>query len=228
LQAPVAALERREVVLDLEKGANQRLPEKTTGRRPRASTVLAIAVAAALGIGVGQLSPMGDQFPLFFKPAAPDAVFRAKSVPPASSGTRWAGIQAFHLTGAGSSPERIQQSVRQEDGLLFAYTNLGSEPFQHLMIFCVDAEREVHWFFPAYATASLNPTSIPIQPGQELALSEVVWLSLPRGPLTIYAAFTRRPLDVASVEAWLKANPAGGSDFAGSDAVVTQLAVRVD
>jgi hypothetical protein len=86
----------------------------------------------------------------------------------------------------------------------------------------------VHWFYPAYATAGQNPSSISIEAGREVALSEAIWLSLPRGPLVIYAAFTRAPLDVWGVEAWLKEHPAGGTGFAGESAVVTQLAVTVE
>jgi len=124
--------------------------------------------------------------------------------------------------------ERLLGSVQPEDGLLFAYTNLGAQPFEHLMLFCVDAAGELHWFHPAYASEQENPRSIAIEAGQDLALPEVVWLDLPRGPLTIYAAFTRRPLDVWSVEAWFAAHPDGGAGFAGEGAAVSQLPVRVE
>jgi hypothetical protein len=128
----------------------------------------------------------------------------------------------------GAEPERLRRSLRAEDGLLFAYTNLGDEPFQHLMLFCVDAQRELHWFYPAYASERDNPSSIPIRAGQEQALSEVIWLDLPKGPLTIYAAFTREPLDVWGVEAWFEAHPEGGAEFAGAGAAVTELAATVE
>jgi hypothetical protein len=222
LQAPVPALERREVALAASPPARRAPPGPASRWALGSWLVMGAAATLLLGVGLGQLLPRPEELP-----SARDLGFRAKSASPTSA-AREAGIQAFRLGAAGSSPERVRGSLHQDDGLLFAYTNQGSAPFEHLMIFGVDAEREVRWFHPAYATDRQNPTSVPIRAGQEVPLSEVVWISLPKGPLTLYAAFTRQPLDVWAVEAWLKAHPAGGAGFAGTDAVVSQLAVRVD
>jgi hypothetical protein len=221
LQAPVPALERREVVLTPSR-PDRALPGPVSRWVMRPWLALGAAATLVLGVGLGQLLPRPDELPI-----AGDLGFRAKSAPPTGA-ARWTGIQAFRRGAAGSSPERVRDRLRHDDGLIFAYTNQGNAPFEHLMVFGVDAEQEVRWFHPAYATERQNPTSIPIRAGQEVPLPETVWISLPRGPLTLYAAFTREPLDVWAVEAWLKANPAGGAGFAGSDALVSQLTVRVE
>jgi hypothetical protein len=223
LSAPVPTLESRELGTDLHAQAARRgRQERPASAPPRGWFVLAASAMLLVGIGLGKLYPRPEELP-----SELDVGIRAKSAAPAVSPSRWAGIQAFRL-GTGGEPERLRKSLRREDGLLFAYTNLGAEPFERLMVFCVDAEREVHWFYPAHASERENPTSIGIQVGQELALSDVVWLDLPRGPLTIYAAFTREPLDVRSVEAWLEAHAGGGVGFAGAGAAVSQLAVTVE
>jgi hypothetical protein len=226
LQAPVSALESREVVLDRPAAGSSRAGVPSERLRALHSPRLMALGAAAmllLGVGLARLFP-GAVSP---EPASPAGEFRAKAGALERSPSRWAGIQAFRL-GASGRPERLRSSVHPGDGLLFAYTNLGDEPFQHLMVFCVDATRDVHWFYPAYEVASMNPTSIAIQPGQDVALAEVTWLDLPKGPLTIYAAFSRSPLDVQAVEAWLETNPAGGTGFAGASAMVTELVVNVE
>lgn len=230
LGAPVPALEGRELGRDLHAEADRRSHQRERQRAgrwggervPRAWLALAASALLLLGVGLGQLYPRPEEFP-----SALDVGARAKSASPTASPARWAGIRAFRLV-PGGQPERLRKSVRAEDGLLFAYTNLGAEPFEHLMVFCVDTQGELHWFYPAYASELENPGSIPVQVGQEVALSEVVWLDLPKGPLTIYGAFTRAPLDVWAVEAWFEAHPGGGAGFAGAGAAVSQLAVTVE
>jgi hypothetical protein len=232
LAAPVPSLEDRELDRDLQAEAEhqgrvqrsraRQRSERRAALMPRIGLVFAASALLLLGVGLGQLSPRPEEYP-----SELDLGVRTKAAAPAASPTRWAGIRAFRLV-PGGEPERLRRSVHPEDGLLFAYTNLGGEPFQHLMLFCIDAGREVHWFYPAYASERENPRSIPIQVGQELALSEVVWLDLPKGPLTIYAAFTREALDVWGVEAWFDAHPDGGAGFAGAGAAVSQLAVTVE
>jgi hypothetical protein len=224
LGAPVPALEERELGRDLHAEA-ERLSQARArrGKQPaRAWFVLAACALVLLGVGVGQLSPRPEEYPF-----ERELGVRSNSASPTASPSRWAGIRAFRLAPGGTF-ERLRNIVHAEDGLLFAYTNLGAEPFGHLMLFCVDAESELHWFYPAYASERENPSSIAIQAGQELALSQVIWLDLPRGPLTIYAAFTREPLDVWAVEAWFEAHPGGGSGFAGAGAAVTELALAVE
>lgn len=238
LGAPVPGLEQRELGRDLHAAAELRRIERrrdasrseqrpsrllrAAEHAPRAWFAFAACALLLIGVGLGQLNPRPEEVP-----SELEVGVRPKSASPSASPARWAGIRAFRL-GTGGQPERLRKSVHPEDGLLFAYTNLGAEPFEHLMVFCVDAQRELHWFYPAYTSERENPTSIAIEVGQEVALSEAVWLDLPRGPLTIYAAFTRQPLDVWAVEAWFEAHPDGGAGFAGAGAAVNQLGVMVE
>lgn len=237
LQAPVPTLEEREVELDWKAATRPR----SAGRAARGTawTVLAAAAALVLGVGLGQLLPRPDDFPSHRTGATRgpnEAVarssgeldVRSKSASPTTAATRWAGMRVFRSPAGGGGLERVKTSVRRGDGLAFAYTNLGASPFGYLMIFCVDAAGDVHWFHPAYTSEQSNPASVPIRAGQDVALSELVWLSLPEGQLTFYAAFTREPLDVWSVESWLEAHPLGGAGFVGPDAVVSELSVTVE
>ena len=132
--------------------------------------------------------------------------FRAKSASQVLTPARWAGIQAYRVR-AGRS-ERLGETLARADGLLFSYTNLGSEPRANLMIFAVDSAGEVHWFHPSYERTGTNPSSIAIERGAaQVPLAELIQDEFPSGPLTIHALFSDRPLHVLEVEAWLKAEP---------------------
>jgi len=110
------------------------------------------------------------------------------------------------VAGAGP-PERLGARISRDDGLLFAYTNLGALPFTHLMVFAVDASGQVRWFHPAYQQAGTNPSSIAIAANANVPLAEVVRHPFAAGPATVQALFSRRPLHVAEVEAWLARRP---------------------
>jgi len=146
---------------------------------------------------------------LFFARRTPDfSEFREKAASaPLITAQRWAGIQAFRVAEHGT-PEPLGATMTRSDGLLFSYTNLGPQPFDYLMIFASDAKGEVHWFYPAYEKADQNPASIGISHGRaNVPLADLVQQDVEGGPLSVYALFTTRPLNVRDVEAWLKTEP---------------------
>ena len=132
------------------------------------------------------------------------AGLRAKSASTAAASApeRWAGIGVYRVTGGGP-PQRLGERISRDDGLLFTYTNLGARPFTHLMIFAVDGSAQVRWFYPAYQRAGTNPASISIEANANVPLAEVVRHPFATGPATFQALFSRRPLRVEEVEAWL-------------------------
>ncbi len=77
-----------------------------------------------------------------------------------------------------------------------------------MMVYAVDAAGEVRWFYPAYEAAGTNPSSIAIQAGANVLLAEVIRHPFAAGPLTLQALFSRAPLRVSQVEAWLATRPA--------------------
>ncbi|MFZ5897019.1 MAG: anti-sigma factor family protein [Myxococcota bacterium] len=157
-----------------------------------------------------------------------DAEFRSKANATISSeGNRWAGIQVYRVSDGGA-PERLSARMAPHDGLLFAYTNLGKQPFNYLMIFAVDAANQVRWFYPAYETVGTNPKSIAIERGRaNVALGDLVQHDLADGALTLYALFTKEPASVLEIEAWVKEHgrPMGESPVPGG--LLQRLDVQV-
>jgi len=131
--------------------------------------------------------------------------FRSKSAARSAPVQTRAGLQVYRELD-GRPPESVVGEFSRGQGLLFSFTNVGSAPFTHLMVFAVDAGSAVRWFYPAYVKEGTNPTSIPIVPSRTgTLLSNVIRHPYALGPLTIYALFTREPLRVSAVEAWLDA-----------------------
>jgi anti-sigma factor RsiW len=237
LAAPVPELETKDLARAMRE-ASARRASAGPGPAPRSSWMravlrwassprvgaLAVAAAVALGVG-GSLGWLeGERRSDTAAERADD--FRAKAGAP-SSATRWAGAQVYRLAAGGDAPERLQDRLAPGDGLLFSYTNLGAEPFAYLMLFAVDAAGRVHWFYPAVEEGQ-TAASIPIAAGRaEVALPELIRAELAEGPLVLYSAFTRAPLDATSVAAWLEGHPEGGSGFAPPGSAVAQLTTLV-
>jgi hypothetical protein len=100
--------------------------------------------------------------------------------------------------------------MHRDDGLLFAYTNLGPQPFDYLMVFGIDARGAVRWYHPSFDRQGTNPVSIPLEKGVARAvLKEVIRHDLAAGRFQIVALFTRQALTVADVEAWVAASVSG-------------------
>lgn len=173
-------------------------------RRGRGWPLLAAAamllVAASTLVAGGRMWPLAREAPV--TPSADE--LRVKSdgeIEPAAALDRWVGITAYQVV-PGAPPRRVDGRVRQGDGLLFAFDNLGRAPFDHLMIFAVDSAGLVYWFYPAYEDAASDPASISIRGrgSSAVELPDLIHHDVPAGPLAIYGVFTRAPLRVSEVE----------------------------
>ncbi|MBW1811640.1 MAG: zf-HC2 domain-containing protein [Deltaproteobacteria bacterium] len=117
---------------------------------------------------------------------------------------KWVGLKVFNI-GSTGEPARLGTSIEKDDYLLFAYTNLGEKSFGYMMVFAVAFDGEVYWFHPAYTNEADDPVSIPIHKNiADFELAEKVRHNLSAGPLYIYSLFTREPLQVSKVEAFVK------------------------
>jgi hypothetical protein len=191
LAAPVPELERVDLVIPWSREATARGRGWSFVARPG---MYAIAVAALVVLSVAVRKPASDEF-------------RAKSAEPGERRGRWAGIRVYRVDASGKASP-LGRGMRATDGLLFSYSNLGPLPFEHLMIFGVDAQHEVRWFYPAYDEEGTNPASIPIEKGDaEVALPDVVHHDLAPGPFAIHALFSQEPLHVLDVEARVREQP---------------------
>jgi hypothetical protein len=115
--------------------------------------------------------------------------------------------------------------MSSNDALLFSYSNLGPKPFEYVMVFAVDANGDVFWFFPAYEREGSNPVSVPLRKGvHAVEFDESVRYQLAPGPLEIRALFTAGPLRVLEVESWLAHHPLAGAALPWSDA--SEQAIR--
>jgi len=183
--------------LDLVVGVRQALLETPSPAWKRPGRWLAVGgVAAAAGVA-------------FFAAKRPATVevseFQARSLSmEASDATRWAGVRIYRVRPSGE-PQPLQGTLSPGEGLLFAYTNLGAQPFDYLMLFAVGATGQIHWFYPAYDQPGTDPQSIEIEHRTaEVLLNEVVRHQYAPGPLLLGALFSRKPLRVSEVEEWLE------------------------
>lgn len=192
--------------LDLVAAVRNQAQKPATIRTPKRSPVFA-ALAAVAGIAAMSLGVALSQRDVA---SAPDSAgfgralersheFRAKAASSTAAEERWTGIRIYRVV-PNQAPERVTESLDRRDALLFSYTNLGSEPFEHLMIYGIGDDQRVYWFYPAYEAASENPRSIDINPGNAL-LADAVEHDYSARRLEVYALFSHQPLHVSQVEA---------------------------
>jgi hypothetical protein len=131
----------------------------------------------------------------------PENEYRAKSALPAHDArSRWIALNAFRLSGE-AAPQPIHDVLHKEDGLLFSYTNLGPEPFSYLMIFGIDEDRHVYWYYPAFLDARDNPKGIDIvKGGSRVGLQEVIAHPYREGTLILFGLFSDRAVSVSDIE----------------------------
>jgi len=215
LGRPIPALEGIDLVPALRRAV---AAPPASARRSRRPPLWGAILGAGALAGLGALALWPRQ-----------AEFDAKGGAASHEDTRWAGLQAYRV-GRSEQPEPLVDHLASGDGLLFSYTNIGPRPFDFLMIFGVDAQGEVRWFFPSYERLGTDPTSIAIKKGEaEVALGEVIRHEVPAGPLAIHALFTRRPLHVLEVEAAVRRS-ARDSPLSSSfdDCADQRVVARVD
>jgi hypothetical protein len=114
---------------------------------------------------------------------------------------RWVGLQVYQVRGADAQPSRLGEELSSGADLLFSYSNTGKDPFKCLMVFAIDSQGAVHWFYPAFLEAGSDPASIEISPGERIELRERIRHAYAPGTLTIIGLFTRAPVRVSEVEA---------------------------
>ena len=133
--------------------------------------------------------------------AMPPGALRPKGGAPDPD--RWVGIQLARARGDGV--DAVTAGARLEPGgLQVSYTNLGPQPYAFLMVFAVDASREVRWLYPAYERAGTDPAAIPIAGGvADIVLPDLIEHELARGRLVVCGLFLRRALRVSAIEASL-------------------------
>jgi hypothetical protein len=182
-------------------------------RRPSARRPLGIA-GPWLGIALGATATCAVLFfwarPALVPRPTDQLAAKAAAGDHRPNGERWAGVKAFEepVTPA-QAPVAIDKTLHVGRGLLFSYSNLGPQPFSHLMIFTRDPTGDVRWFFPAYEDPATHPRSIAIRTREaDVLLSEVVRQPFRNGPLALFALFSRQALAVEDVESWLGAKAA--------------------
>ncbi|MDJ0764508.1 MAG: hypothetical protein QNJ97_16140 [Myxococcota bacterium] len=128
--------------------------------------------------------------------------FRVKSSGDVSNTReKWVGISAYRVVTPGHSPKPLGDHMRATDALLFSYTNNGKTPFKYLMIFAIDENRQVFWYYPEYLQANTNPAGIPIRKDvSEMELPEMIAHLFSGGPVTIYGLFTDQMIRVSEIE----------------------------
>ncbi len=203
--SPVAELEDLDLVARVRQGAKSPpLPKKVEfGRWVWAASSAAVAAGLASYVGVTSNSD---------STAAPEFQTRAVETP---THARWTGVQVYRVDASNSQALPLGQIINPRDGLLFSYTNSGTQPFSHLAVFGVDDAGQVFWYHPAYLDAQTDPESIPIRAGvTQEPLNAVVRHVYTGESLRLYAMFSHRPWRVSELEAWVK--QAGSGEAAPS------------
>ncbi len=182
-----------------------------------AGGVTALATAAAIALMVRPDAEVGGEGDVTSAPSS-----AASPAPPMQGGLRpkggaaadpdrWVGIQLARA--AGDDFEAVTAGATLEPGgLRVSYTNLGPQPYAFLMVFAVDASREVRWLYPAYERAGTDPAAIPIAASvADIILPDLIEHDFARGRLVVCGLFLRRALRVGAIEAALgERQPAPG------------------
>jgi hypothetical protein len=180
----------QEIVLRAREGQRvTREPRPSWRRRGAVGGAAALAAAAAVLLAVWL--PGMDR--------APDTEgFTARGGSDQAQ-ERWLSFWVFRKAEGGEYTEvRRESTVSPEEHLAFAYLNARGR-YRHLMIFAVDEEGRVFWYYPAYERQGTDPHSIAIRSGKH-ELREEIRHRLQPGKLRVFAVFSREPLRVSLVE----------------------------
>jgi hypothetical protein len=157
-------------------------------------------------------APRRWRLPLVLAVAAVLAIVVSPRSQPVPRGGAGALAPALHVFRAvGGSVEPVGAQLRAADGLLFAYSNPGVA-YSHLMVFALDGQQRIYWFYPAYERPGEDPAAVPIAQGRSgVELSEVIHQELAPGPVRLFALFLPRAERVLAVEAAVARAYAGRS-----------------
>ena len=120
------------------------------------------------------------------------------------------GVEPLRARGAAFVPLRAGARLSAADGLAFRYDNLSREQL-YLLAFALDREGEVHWFYPAYLSASSDPLGVPLAAGVRGRLLPEVTRpeGVPPGPLRVVTVVGRRRVSVKQAERRLAGHDPG-------------------
>jgi len=100
--------------------------------------------------------------------------------------------------------EKQAPIIRNNQALAFAYTNSGQNPYKHLLLFGVDENYIIYWYYPAFLNDQENPSAYPISSGVGIELKEEVSHHYEGRLLKIFGLFMKEPsLRVKAVEAFV-------------------------
>lgn len=214
----LARSDQRLVDRDLLPAIHHRLADRPAGPRParrRLAVWVGAAAAGAAGLvliwalagsSAGPAGPDHRQ-----RPPTAETQVRVKGTGGAVQADRLVGLQVYRLP-VGAEPLRLKDGLQPDDHALFAYANLASKPYTHLMILAVDAAGAIHWYYPAYLEPDSDPASIPIRGHVgAVPLPEKVRHDFAPGRLCIVGLFSREPLRVSQVEGMIRTMRATGS-----------------
>ncbi|MBK8480658.1 MAG: hypothetical protein IPL40_05725 [Proteobacteria bacterium] len=110
------------------------------------------------------------------------------------------------VAGARSTP--VRDGLAADAELAFAYRNPGQRAY--LLLFAVDAQRRVYWYYPAWGDPQADPAAVPISRAAGLhELGEAIAHRYHGPTLAIHALFSDIRLTVRTVEAALARAPRG-------------------
>jgi hypothetical protein len=197
----VAALAASDPALDsvdLVAGVRAAAAEPAPEQRPRSRRALAAALVGCLLVAI--LVPVLLMVRGAPTPEAKDGEFRARSAGGADP-DRWVGIKAFYVDAGGESRRLAGRLPPQNKGLLFAYSSTGPDPLPYLMVFAVDEDARVYWFYPAFERRGTDPTSLRLErSGADIELPFKIRHRFSGDRLAIFGLFTRQPLRVSRIE----------------------------
>ncbi|HZN93514.1 MAG TPA: hypothetical protein VFB81_12455, partial [Myxococcales bacterium] len=170
--------------------------------RPRLGRLVApaLAAAAAVVVTVWIARPASPRL----QPGSSEFTARGASSPAGPSAGRHLGFEAFvHPSSRAQArrPLREGDVLTPGDGLSFMLYNRSHQEARFLL-FGVDAEGSVHWFYPAYLAPGTDPTSPVLAAVPEVvSLGEGVTPDHPAaGAFQVVAVFAPEELRVQRVE----------------------------
>jgi hypothetical protein len=88
-------------------------------------------------------------------------------------------------------------SIRRGDELAFAYDNPDGR--KYLMIFAVDEQRRIYWFYPAWTDPADDPSAVMIAAGSH-ELPEAVSHGFVGSEIEVHSLFLDQPMRVRAIE----------------------------